>query len=107
MKKFYFALLLLALCGNAFARNVSGSVVCGQEKLSGVVVTDGKNFTQTDKKGKFSFEIEDDAYFVYVVTPAGYVADWSTGAPAFYQKADKDTYVFNLQKTASNEEEQK
>ena len=66
-------------------------------------MTDGKNFTQTDKKGQFSFEIEDDAYFVFIVTPAGYVADWSNGVPAFYQKADKDNYVFELQKTKSNE----
>ncbi len=103
MKKFCFALMLLSLCGSSFARNVSGSVVCGKEKLAGVVVTDGKNFTETDKKGKFSFEIEDDAYFVYIVTPAGYVADWSTGNPVFYQKADKDNYVFELQKSASHD----
>lgn len=93
----------MTFCCTSFARNVSGSVTCGKEKLSGVVVTDGKNFTQTDKKGQFSFEIEDDAYFVFIVTPAGYVADWSTGVPAFYQKADKDNYVFELQKSASHE----
>ena len=103
MKKFCFALLLLSLCSTSFARNVSGSVVCGKEKLAGVVVTDGKNFTETDKKGKFSFEIEDDAAFVYIVTPSGYTADWSAGVPAFFQKADKDEFTFELKKTKSQE----
>ena len=45
-----------AVCLSAEARKVTGSVVSGEEKLSGVIVTDGKNFTQTNKKGKFSFE---------------------------------------------------
>ena len=77
----------LLICSAADARKVTGSVVSGEEKLSGVIVTDGVNFTQTKKNGKFSFEIKDDAEFVYIVTPAGYAADWSTGVPAFYQKA--------------------
>ena len=41
--------------------------MCGEEKLSDVIVTDGKNFTQT-KKGKFKFEIDDNAEFVYIIT---------------------------------------
>lgn len=85
----------------AEARTVEGCVVSGKEKLAGVIVTDGTNFTKTGKNGKFSFDIEDDAAFVYIVTPSGYVADWSSGVPAFYQKADKDKYTFDLIKTAS------
>ena len=79
---------LLMICGAAQARKVSGRVVSGKECLGGVIVTDGENFTQTKKNGKFSFDIEDDAEFVYIVTPAGYVADWSSGVPAFYQRAE-------------------
>ena len=72
MKKITASLLaLLILCGSLEARKVSGSVVSGEQKLSGVVVTDGKNFTQTKKNGKFKFEIEDNAEFVYIITPAG------------------------------------
>lgn len=80
MKKI--VMMLLALGAASFAadaRKVSGSVISGEEKLAGVIVTDGENFTQTKKNGKFSFEINDDAEFVYIVTPSGYVADWSTG----------------------------
>ncbi len=78
--------------------------MCGEEKLSDVIVTDGKNFTQT-KKGKFKFEIEDNAEFVYIITPSGYVADWSTGVPAFYQTAaGKDKFFFNLEKTVATDD---
>ncbi len=88
---------LLMLCSYAEARKVTGTVTSGEEKLSGVIVTDGKNFTQTKKNGKFSFEIEDDAEFVYIVTPSGYTADFSSGVPAFYQEAaGKTKFVFEL-----------
>lgn len=98
MKK-YIAMIaaLLMLCGVAQARKVTGRVVSGNEKLSGVIVTDGENFTKTKKNGKFSFEINDDSEFVYIVTPSGYAADWSSGVPAFYQRAEgKDSFVFDL-----------
>ena len=82
MKKiFAFILALVAASAFADARKVTGTVMCGEEKLTGVIVTDGKNFTQT-KKGKFKLEIEDNAEFVYIVTPSGYVADWSSGVPS-------------------------
>ena len=101
MKKITASLLaLLILCGSLEARKVSGSVVSGEQKLSGVVVTDGTNFTQTKKNGKFKFDIEDNAEFVYIITPAGYAADWTSGVPAFFQRAEgKNKFVFELQKT--------
>lgn len=102
MKKIvFFSLILAMLALDIDARVVSGSVVSGKKKLSGVIVSDGTNFTKTSKNGKFTFDIKDDAPFVYIMTPSGYVADWSTGVPAFYQKAaDKDEFVFDLIETA-------
>ncbi len=79
---------LLMLFNSAEARKVTGTVKSGETRLQGVIVTDGKNFTQTKKNGKFSFDIQDDAEFVYIVTPKGYTADFSTGVPAFYQEAE-------------------
>ena len=79
MKKWIFVLpILLFLCADAEGRRVKGSVRCGTEPLEGVVVTDGRNFTLTQRNGKFVFDISDDAEFVYITTPAGYVADWSS-----------------------------
>ena len=84
MKRIFAVLLAcMAVCGIMEARKVSGIVKSADEKLSGVIITDGVNFTQTKKNGKFVLDIKDDAEFVYIVTPAGYVADWSSGVPQF------------------------
>ncbi len=98
MKKFLFTLLLVGAAGlYAEARTVTGAVISGKEKLSEVIVTDGTNFTKTGKNGKFTFDINDDAAFVYIVTPSGYAGDWTSGVPAFYQPAEgKDHFVFDL-----------
>jgi len=75
MKKFFIGILVLALsCMSAQARKVRGTVRCGAEPLSGVVVTDGYGFAMTRKSGKFVLEVSDEAEFVYIVTPAGHVA---------------------------------
>jgi hypothetical protein len=99
MKRFLIVILTFALvCNAAQARKVTGTVQSGKEKLSGVIVTDGKNFTET-RKGKFAFDIEDDSEFVFIVTPAGYTADFSSGVPAFYIPADGcSKFNFELQK---------
>lgn len=102
MKKIVCVIAALAvLAGVADARKVKGSVASGEKLLEGVVVTDGSNFTATNFKGQFTLEIEDDAEYVYIVTPAGYVADWSSGVPAFYQAAaGKKRFEFDLMKTS-------
>lgn len=105
MKKiFAFTLALMLFAGVADARKVKGSVKSGDEKLSGVIVTDGVNFTKTKKNGKFKFDIEENAEFVYIVTPSGYVADWTSGVPQFYQEAaGRNKFNFELNKTASGD----
>ena len=70
---------------SAEARKVKGTVTSEGKGLSEVIVTDGQTFTQTKKNGSFSFEIADSAEFVYIITPAGYAANWSTGSPQFYK----------------------
>ena len=93
------------ICLDAEARTVKGKVTCGKEKLAGVVVTDGENFAKTGRNGKFRMEINDDAPFVYIVTPAGYSADWSSGCPQFYLKAEgQDFFPFDLVKTSDRED---
>lgn len=106
MKKIILVLLAMGVFGmTAEARKVKGTVISGEEKLEGVIVTDGENFTQTKKNGKFSFEIKDDAEFVFIVTPAGYAADWSTGVPQFYQRAEGvSNFVFDLKKLGDGDD---
>lgn len=97
--------MLLALCCGADAKKVKGSVTCGDRKLEGVIVTDGHSFTRTQKNGKFTFEIKDDAEFVYIVTPSGHAADWSSGVPAFYMPVQgTEVFDFQLQRTAGGQD---
>ena len=93
--------ICLAMLGiSAEARKVKGTVTSEGKGLSKVIVTDGQSFTQTKKNGTFSFEIADSAEFVYIITPAGYTADWSKGSPEFYKKAENNNnFSFELIKT--------
>lgn len=98
--------IILAAVLTAFAAQasvkVTGTVSCGKQKISGVVVTDGRNFTVTSKSGKYTLLADDGAKMVYIVTPSGYVADYTSGTPAFYQTiSDKKRYDFSLNRTAS------
>lgn len=99
-KIFIVCAALVAFTMSAYARKVTGTIMSGAEFLENVVVTDGANFAVTNFKGKYALEVSDDAEYVYIVTPAGYVADWSTGVPAFYKKVKGQKKVdFNIQKT--------
>ena len=98
MKKILIPLLLLFVLCPAHARVVSGKVTCGKKGLAKVLVTDGENFALTSCNGKYSIEVDDDAEFVYIITPAGYVADWSSGVPAFYRSLAGESFDFDLQK---------
>ena len=87
MKRFLVIVLLISFCLTSEARKVKGTVMCDSERLEDVIVTDGYGFAVTDRKGHFVFDMRDDAEFVHIVTPSGYVADWSSGVPAFYMPA--------------------
>ncbi|MCI1785093.1 MAG: calcineurin-like phosphoesterase C-terminal domain-containing protein [Bacteroidales bacterium] len=97
--------LFLAFGLFSFARIVKGTVRCQDLDLSGVVISDGTNFTTTKTDGTFRFNIEKDARFVYVVTPSGYTADFSSGSPCFYRKAKgRKVFDFNLVKTTGSKD---
>ncbi len=96
-KNFFVVLIFLAFCYAAEARTVKGRVHCGTENIGGVIVTDGVNFSRTSARGKFKLDIADEAEFVYIVTPSGYSAPFSSGSPEFYRKAEgEDTFDFDL-----------
>lgn len=101
MKHPFLSIICLFIVFNAAnARMVTGEVTCQGKGISKVIVTDGESFTMTSAGGKFSFDIDDNAEFVYIVTPSGYVADWSNGSPEFYRKArDNDSFNFELTRT--------
>ncbi len=99
MKKLLYTLICLTLMAFPVdAKKVKGSVKSGEAPLSGVIVSDGYRFTTTGTDGSFTLNTHKNARYVFVVTPSGYVADYSTGAPAFYLPVNgtKD-FQFDLQ----------
>ena len=89
------AAVLAALVMPLSAKTVKGTVSGEGKALSGVIVSDGYRFTKTDAKGKFSLSLHKNARCVFVVTPSGYVGDFSSGAPQFYLPV-KGTKAFNF-----------
>ena len=85
----------LILSHAAFCMPIRGQVKAGNKGLSHVVITDGINFTQTDTKGNFLLDTDQEARFVYLLTPDGYVADYQSGTPEFYLPLDpeKEDYI--------------
>ena len=93
----------LILSHAAFCMPIRGQVKAGNKGLSHVVITDGINFTQTDTKGNFLLDTDQEARFVYLLTPDGYVADYQSGTPEFYLPLDpeKEDYIFQLTENQS------
>ena len=98
MRCFFLTIFLIVFVGvNAHSRSIEGKVVCNNKGIKNVVVSDGKSFATTSARGKFTLNISDDAEFVFIVTPSGYVADWSSGVPEFYQATEgKSFFKFEL-----------
>ena len=96
MKQTLLFSLMLAMATGAVAKDVTGKVYCNDKGLANVVVTDGTNFTTTDKNGVYKFNANDDADFIYIVTPSGYVASYSSGTPCFYKTPNAKSLDFEL-----------
>ena len=100
MRKLLFIFISLTLMAFPLeAKKIKGSVKSEGAPLSGVVVSDGYRFTTTASDGGFTLNTHKDARYVFVITPSGFVADYSTGAPAFYQslKDSPKSFDFSLQ----------
>ena len=97
MRKFLGLILAVAMVSvPAMAKNVKGRVSSQGKPLANVIVSDGYKFTKTGKDGTFKLSTHKDARNVFVITPSGYVADYSCGAPQFY-KPIKGTKKFNFE----------
>lgn len=86
--KFMKAVSTLIICFFApalFAQTISGKVSCDGKGIKDVVVTDGIHFAQTDHKGEYIIPMTDNASFVYLSTPAGYLPQREYSMPLFYQ----------------------
>ena len=98
MKKRLLFGLMVVMATGVIAKNVTGKVHYIGKGLPGVVVTDGRTFTETNDEGVYSLNTADDADFVFIVTPSGYVTSYETGTPCFYKSPDAKTMDFELHK---------
>ncbi len=103
MKKTLTTLLLAAICVNASAINIKGTVKDNNgEALAGVVVSDGLSTVRTDSKGRFRMDTDKDSRFVFISTPSGYIsstlaADSSLGEGyIFYKEIVKGTKTYDF-----------
>ncbi|MBO4467048.1 MAG: calcineurin-like phosphoesterase C-terminal domain-containing protein [Bacteroidales bacterium] len=105
MKKVIIVIAALLAFMPLEAKKVKGTVQGDGNPLSGVIVSDGYRFTKTKADGSFVINTHKDARCVFVITPSGYVGDFSTGVPQFYLpiKGTKD-FTFKLQKYGEGED---
>lgn len=98
--------ILLCTALTLSASPVTGSVKSGKHALAGVTVSDGFNCVVTDKDGCFTLDVDPDANYVSVYTPAGYLPPVdSLNHPVFYMAVDpeRSSYDFNLVKNKKND----
>lgn len=103
--------LLLVVCCTffmpAFSQNyISGKVSCQGKGLSGVVVTNGADCSQTNEAGYYKLPCNGISSFVYISVPAGYLPEVKNTLPVFYQRINNKSasgYNFKLRKNALND----
>ena len=88
--------LLMAFFAGATAKEVTGKVHCNKKGMKDVVVTDGTNFTTTDQNGIYKLDAVNNADFIHIVTPSGYVASYASGTPRFYHTPSEKNLDFEL-----------
>lgn len=100
MKKLLLLLLAGAFGLSGAARPVKGRVQCEGQPVCGVLITDGFTFAQTDQHGAYLLNTDERAHFLYMVTPADYIAPAEEGFPCFYKPLNKKTQQadFELQR---------
>ena len=101
----YFIVLAAAATG-ANAKDIKGTVKdTAGNPVAGVVVSDGLNTVQTDVKGRFAMDADNDSRFVFISTPSGYVSATLKGKTLFYKEISKSTksYDFLLEKNAKDD----
>ena len=101
-------LFILTVCATVGARaeRVKGTVKDLEGKaVAGVVVSDGLNTVQTDAKGRFEMDADDDSRFVFISTPSGCISSTLKGKNLFYKeiKEKVKSYDFVVEKNSKDD----
>lgn len=106
MKKILIFAIAAGTAISANAENIKGTVKDTEGKgIAGVVVSDGLNTVQTDAKGRFRMDADEDSRFVFISTPSGYISSTLEGSTLFYKEIDPKTkkYDFVVEKNAKDD----
>lgn len=95
MKSYRNSLSSLIIClaaANASAAVVTGRVSSSADDaaLAGVAVSDGLTVTVTDAEGRYTLETPKQTGYVFISTPAGYIAPCTGTRPQFFQYTTND-----------------
>jgi len=71
--------------------NVYGTVTCDNTGVADIIVSDGIEFTKTDKDGIFYLKSSERYSIVYITIPSGYEVDKKGVIPQFYKNLDGDS----------------
>lgn len=99
-------IVLAAVATGANAKDIKGTVKdTTGNPIAGVVVSDGLNTVQTDKKGRFEMDTDEESRFVFISTPSGYVSATLKGRTLFYKEINNSTksYDFLLEKNVKDD----
>lgn len=96
MKRFFLFLIVAAISTIGYSREIKGKVVHSKKGVPQVVVSDGFNFTVTDAQGNYTLNASDEADFVFIVTPSGYMPACDKSTPKFYRSLKGDDFDFEL-----------
>ncbi len=84
-----------------------GRVTDGTQGIAGVVVTDGKNFTQTNAEGVYTLPYRQEATHIYISLPAGYEVPVENSVPMHWKAIrsvnDRKNIEFTLRKLTNND----
>jgi hypothetical protein len=72
---------------------IKGKVQSAGTGISGVVVTDGTNFTQTDENGSYSLPSNQSVTHVHISSPSGFSVPVENSVPLFYSRITSQTNV--------------
>lgn len=106
MKKILIFAIAAGTAISANAESIKGTVKDTEGKgIAGVVVSDGLNTVQTDAKGRFRMDADEDSRFVFISTPSGYISSTLDGNTLFYKEIDPETkkYDFIVEKNAKDD----
>ena len=107
MKRILSIIALTAIATSSLiAKDIKGTVKDTEgNAVAGVLVSDGLNIVQTDAKGRFKMDADQDSRFVFVTTPSGYISSTLKGKTLFYKeiKGAVKSYDFVLEKNSKDD----